>query len=343
MKKIKNAFPLVVIALVVGLYQINLLENTLNSNGIENHLSEELPWGSYAQSWVENNKIEMMAYLTKQEKSQSIGEPIKSIEVAQIKPISSAPLKVAVNTTSSTATQQSLSKQPTKEIHVASIEINGKDSSSPTSKSNGLTPVNSPNDNKTKCVDNCIVLALGDSVMGDIYYSLSRQLRKTHPTWKVIDAHKVSSGLSNQTYYDWPQIAQKLSEQYKPNYTVLLLGTNDAQGIISDKHAYAFGKDSWKEIYSQRAQTLAQIISSSQDGAYWIELPQVRDSGFNSRLNIIREIHQENAKSFFVSTQELLGNSKDPHFSQYRQNDGIHLNAQGSDKIAQKLVELMTQ
>ena len=60
----------------------------------------------------------------------------------------------------------------------------------------------------------------------------------------------------------------------------------------------------------------------------------------NDKLNIVREAQKSQIdEEFFIDTKKLLGSADDPHFIKYRQSDKIHLNATGSDKIAQILLQ----
>lgn len=189
----------------------------------------------------------------------------------------------------------------------------------------------------SKCVEKCKVLMLGDSVMGDVYFSLSRKIGKLHPDWKIIDAHKVSSGLSKPSYYNWIEVSHKLVNEIKPDYTFILIGMNDAQSIEDGNKAYFFNSNAWKDTYTQKTQTIFSTINYN-DNSTWIELPPVKENAFDKRLSVIRGIHQQIANTHYLLTEDLIGNNKNKDFSKYRQNDGIHLNATGADVIANDIV-----
>lgn len=184
-----------------------------------------------------------------------------------------------------------------------------------------------------KCTEKCIILTIGDSIMGDVYYSLSRQLKKHHPDWKIVDAHKVSSGLSNSTYYNWPNVAQKLIDEIKPDYVVILIGMNDAQGLTENNKGFQFNSTEWNRVYKERTQKMFNLINT-RSTAYWIELPNVKADAFDKRLSYVREIHKTIADKNYINVKNLLGDNQDPQFLKFRQVDGVHLNAIGSDLIA---------
>ena len=206
--------------------------------------------------------------------------------------------------------------------------------SSPTDNLTGVT------DNKKSCLENCVVLMMGDSVMGDIDFSMQRLLKKDFPSWKVIDGHKVSSGLTNQTYYDWPATAKKLVEKYKPDYVFILLGTNDAQGMMLNGKGLAFSKDLWVNEYSNRVNKIKEIMQSNDSSWYWIGLPVTKDKGFNSRLQVIRDIQESQTKDRYISVESIFGKNdhSEPINMKLRAADGIHLNSSGSDLVAKELL-----
>ena len=187
---------------------------------------------------------------------------------------------------------------------------------------------------KQKCKENCTILTIGDSIMGDVYYSLNRQLKKYHPDWKIVNAHKVSSGLSNSTYYDWPKATQKLIQEIKPDYVIILIGMNDAQGITNEDKGIQFNTSEWSKVYKERTQAMFNIMSSKSTPV-WIELPNVKADGFDKRLGQVREIHKNITDKNYVSVRNIIGDSHSSNFSKFRQADGVHLNAVGADMIAE--------
>jgi len=205
---------------------------------------------------------------------------------------------------------------------------------------NTTTPHDNDSNSKTvsakKCKEKCVILTLGDSVMGDVYYSMSRQLKNYHANWKIIDAHKVSSGLSKDTYYNWPKVAKKLIEEIKPDYVVMMIGMNDAQGIIDEGKTAQFNTKLWTQVYTKRTQEIYQIISQRSE-VIWIQLPNVKSESFESRLASVRSVHESVSGKSYFSVKSVIGDSSSAGFAKYRQNDGIHLNAQGADIIAEKV------
>lgn len=303
------------IALLVGLYQLPLIENALNKQSINIPLNEYFPYSKNFQQYVEDTKISFVAQL-----DNGFSSPKEN----QIQDVISAP---ALSSSLNNSTEHA----------VASID-------------NSLTNINpQPSTNteilvdkkKELCSNNCKVLMMGDSVMGDVDFSLARLMKKNQPSWQIIDAHKVSSGLTNQMYYDWPKTAEKLIEQHKPDYVVVLLGTNDAQGMMINGKGAAFAKDLWLSEYKNRINTITNNFNQKNVSWIWIDLPVVRDVTFNQKLEYIRQAQRQTVGKNLLETESIFGKSdhSEPVNMKLRANDGTHLNSSGANLIAEKLYQ----
>lgn len=302
MKKINPLFSILIISLGVAFYQVSLVGQKLNNYGVNYNLTQAMPWGMNVQQFVEDTKISLKNFsFSREEKEMEIIAKVEVNKVITVEP------------------------QTIPEPVTSLPEIN----QNPQPFSQVTTIVD-----KNKCKDNCTILTIGDSIMGDVYYSLNRQLKKYHPDWKIVNAHKVSSGLSNSTYYNWPKVTQKLVDEIKPDYIIILIGMNDAQGITDQSKGVQFNTSEWNRIYKERTQSMFNIMSS-KSVPVWIELPNVKADGFDKRLSQVREIHKDVSDTNYVSVHNIIGDNHNANFSKFRQADGIHLNAIGADMIAE--------
>lgn len=190
---------------------------------------------------------------------------------------------------------------------------------------------------KSKCTTEakCVILLMGDSVMGDIGRALQRAVKKEKLPWIVVDAHKVSSGLSVPSYYDWVQTSQSLMTTYKPNMALMLLGTNDAQGIKAETKDLRFGTSEWEENYKGKLNNLVTALTTeSAPNWFVIKTFKMKDQGFDKRIKTIRELQEQTIPSeHLLSLQEVLDNDKGTLDLSLRAPDGIHLSVKGADKI----------
>lgn len=310
-------------SVIVGAYQLPLIENTLNKYGYENNINANFTLSQNFQQFVEDQKISFSSSLTDYEQKKNVS--IIPTHVMK------EPVVVSINMdkTNNNVPNASLSNTNSNSNQTSNTNGNSVDSNSIASAGKN-----------TACIEKCTVLMIGDSVMGDIDFSLQRLVKKDFPTWKVIDGHKVSSGLTNQTYYDWPSTARKLVEKYNPDYVFVLLGTNDAQGMMYNGKGLAFSKDLWVEEYANRVKKIKEIVENNKSTWYWIGLPVTKDKGFNDRLQVIRNIQSEHTKEHYISVESIFGKNdhSEPINMKLRAPDGIHLNASGSDLVAKELL-----
>lgn len=299
-------FTIFSIIFFVAIYQLPSLENNLGKYGYITDINSSFPYIKNFQQNIENKKIDFISFFTTNNATE-----------------------LDTSTTLSTPI------------------IDAKNSIVLDSNEPPLEPIDkqyatfNPTITNNSCKINCVVLMLGDSVMGDVGFSLQRLLKKHQPTWTVINAHKVSSGLSNQTYYNWPATAQKLVSQYKPDYTFILMGTNDAQGFSVNGKTHFFGKEDWKIEYKSRITQMVQLLDSHGKYWGWIQLPLVKDNNFNTRLEIIRQLQETNVKEHFINTEGIFGKTDHSQIvdMKLRANDGTHLNATGANKLAQNIID----
>lgn len=312
-------------SLIVGAYQLPLIENSLNKYGYENNINASFTFSQQLQQLVEDQKISFSSALTDYSQTKN---------VSSIPAISKEPVIVSINMAKTNNSVPNASINSSGSFTQTTNNGNNVESSSVSS-----TGKNNP------CIENCTVLMIGDSVMGDIDFSLQRLVKKDFPSWKVVDGHKVSSGLTNQTYYDWPSTAKKLVEKYKPDYVFVLLGTNDAQGMMFNGKGLAFSKEQWVEEYGNRVNKIKEIVENNKSNWYWIGLPVTKDKGFNSRLQVIRDIQSEHTKEHYISVESIFGKNdhSEPLNMKLRAADGIHLNASGSDLVAKELLNKLKE
>lgn len=298
-----------VIAGLVGFYQLPLIENTFLKYGKQVEINQQVPYAQNFQQNIEDAKISLNAFL-----DGSFHQPSQKKEL----------ITKIVKNSSVTPHIENVSQHVEPNVQLNQIQ-------QPDTNNLATAKINS------LCQEDCKVLMIGDSVMGDVDFSMARLLKKEQPTWKVIDAHKVSSGLANQTYYDWPKTSAKLVSQHKPDYVVVLVGTNDAQGMMINGRGAALGKENWMEEYKQRILKMTNNFEENSIKWYWIQLPVVRDSGFNQRLQFVRQAQQDTVGRNLVETESIFG--KTDHSQsvdmKLRAGDGTHLNSNGANLVAE--------
>lgn len=318
-KKFPFIFSILFGSILLGIYQLPNIENILNKYNINLTINDSYPYTRNFQQSLENVKITSISFLDQTTIYEL--EQQKFLELPKI------------------ASKNNLK---TEKINNSMMNVNNNSFNSPTLLNGDTEKViiidNIVSSQKLPCEKNCKVLMLGDSVMGDVSFAIQRLLHKEKPSWKIIDAHKVSSGLSNQNYYNWPVIANTLIEKNKPDYILILIGTNDAQGFISHGKKHFFGKDDWKNEYLTRAKEMTSLFHITNWS--WIELPIVNDKKFNEKLEIIRQLQNTVSKENYIETKTIF-DKRDANGSvdmKLRAGDGIHLNSNGANLLAKYII-----
>lgn len=198
------------------------------------------------------------------------------------------------------------------------------------------------------------VVLEGDSVMGEIAFSFQRfAAHKT--SWTVINAHKVSSGLCNTEYYDWPKTAADLAKQYHPDIVLLTMGPNDGQDIYEPGKRMKFGSDTWHVEYVARFKKMVEDASSTGAKVYWFAVPVMRDATLEKKMTAIRAAQQDalaQLPQVTVIDETASFHDDQGHFIEkgkingklrtLRAGDGVHLTATGADILVNALENQLT-
>jgi len=352
-------------ALLVGWYQLPVLTERSQSLTLPGHeLLTELLEATTAgigqpavalRSWGEQQKLNLQAYLV-----EAATARVQSLPVPPAAPrivMSPAPAPASL---SSTVTQTAASSAPV--VAVAPVAKPGlagvpaKPASEPASmvEAPAVAEPAIPASSASGLAQEKGVVAVlaGDSVMGEIAFGMKRWAAKNR-TWTIVDAHKVSSGLSNQGYYDWPVTFRALLKAHKPGVALMMVGANDGQDIYESKKRHGFGSESWRTVYGQRVQSILTDASSQCLTLYWVLQPVVREAGMEKKMEIIRTIIREKAQAAgstvhiidaratfadeagrYTDSAKIKGKTR-----ALRTDDGVHLTYAGAQVLVDAVLE----
>jgi hypothetical protein len=336
----KYLFSLLISCLIVSLYQIPILDNFLDKHNININLTEKFSEIKDFQQDIENFKINFFS----ENSIETKNDTHKKLVMHNQNSINSSPLVSIQDNKNSINSSPLVPIQDNKNSINSSPLVPIQDNKSINNLEINKNSINIENKFKEKnsCKENCIVLLMGDSVVGDIYYSTQRLIKKSHPDWNVIDAHKVSSGLCNKKYYDWELTTKNLLEKHHPDYTIVLLGTNDGQGMMSGKKGFMFGSSDWINEYTNRTQSIIDLLEKYETNWYWLDLPVDKNSDFNNRMQVIRNIQKQLTNENYLHLEKIFGKSdgSESFDESLRAHDGIHLNSKGADLIAKEIINI---
>ena len=343
-------------ALLVGWYQLPVLTERSQSLTLPGHeLLTELLEATTAgigqpavalRTWGEQQKLNLQAYLV--EAATTRVQSLPALPAAPRVVVSAAP---AVALLSSTVTQTAASSAPV--VAVAPVAKPAPESASVVEVPAVVEPVISASSASGLAQEKGVVAVLaGDSVMGEIAFGMKRWAAKNR-TWTIVDAHKVSSGLSNQGYYDWPVTFRALLKAHKPSVALMMVGANDGQDIYESKKRHGFGSESWRTVYGQRVQSILTDASSQCLTLYWVLQPVVREAGMEKKMEIIRTIIREKAQAAgstvhiidaratfadeagrYTDSAKIKGKTR-----ALRTDDGVHLTYAGAQVLVDAVLE----
>jgi hypothetical protein len=193
----------------------------------------------------------------------------------------------------------------------------------------------------------------GDSTAGGLGAAL-QPLADASGLETTID-YKVSSGLTRDDFYSWPDRLREQIPQVQPGIVVVMFGGNDAQPIaLPDGRKVNVDNPDWATEYGRRVGETMDYLSADGRKLVWVGVPSANAPGFNARLTILRDVLLEQASTrtqvTFVDTWPLF-NGPDGTYADYvvdesdrlakkmRAQDGYHLNPAGAKRLARLVME----
>lgn len=195
------------------------------------------------------------------------------------------------------------------------------------------------------------MLAIGDSMMQSVGRSLRRQGRSNDLQVEVFTS--IGSGLARLDLLDWHAKATELVQKYQPDTVFVMMGANDNQAMQSAGRVISFGSDGWIEEYGRRAgRFIDLLLQNGVSRVVWVGLPIMREERLEADVRsmermIVRQIDARD-KAFFYSVTSLFAspNGYRAYIIQpngmpldVRSADGIHLNRNGAEILAEQLLE----
>lgn len=198
------------------------------------------------------------------------------------------------------------------------------------------------------------VLVAGDSLVIQVAQSLVRMSDKL--PMKVEYRYKVSSGLANPGFFDWPAEMKNLESRFQPDVTVVMFGNNDHVPMIIGGKQVAPLTPEWLTEYQSRVETLAGIAVSAGSKLIWIGMPIMRSDQFSLTARTFNQVYSGVCKDqgyWYVDAYQLFSD-KAGKYAPYlpnpsgnlqlmRESDGAHLTGAGGDKVAREIVKLLQQ
>lgn len=193
------------------------------------------------------------------------------------------------------------------------------------------------------------LLAAGDSEMQILDDYIGNDLHRYGVD--VTGDARISTGLTNSFYFDWPAHAQRQAPTLRPDVTVIAMGANDGFPVQDGGHRADCCGRAWSAGYAALVASMMQTYLRGDAGRiYWYLLATPRPFKFRRLFDAVNLGIREAAARFPGRVELIDANAVFTPGDHYRdfmsfdgrgftihEADGIHLSA-ASDTVAAKLL-----
>jgi hypothetical protein len=185
----------------------------------------------------------------------------------------------------------------------------------------------------------------GDSLAGSIGPSLGEVVANTGVVAPQYDS-RVSSGLLNPDFFDWPDHAQEQLALLDPEAVVFVIGTNDANVWSPNLSAdYRFRTEAM----------MRELVGKQHRTVYWVGPPVAKASDLEAGVKAVAAIAREAAAKVkgvtYVDAHALFADDNGDYQQSFanelgerqvmRAGDGVHFSVDGADYISRAIFKLI--
>jgi hypothetical protein len=186
------------------------------------------------------------------------------------------------------------------------------------------------------------------------------------PSWAVFEAaratgvvkplaeYQVGTGLVRNEFWDWPKHMDAVVRARDPQMSVFMVGANDDQPIEVSGTSYGPPDQPWADEYRRRVDAVMVNLTTGGRYLFWIGMPPMRDAAYSRSMGLLDQIMQEEAAKHrrvtYIDVWTMFSAPGAPGtYAQYvpeengqlvnmRLDDGIHLNVEGSQRLARAVM-----
>jgi hypothetical protein len=165
---------------------------------------------------------------------------------------------------------------------------------------------------------------------------------------------RVSSGLSNPGFVDWPALATKEMASVSPEIVVFIISTND-YSVPTNKTVDTTGELAWKATYAKKVDDMLEILGGSGRTVLWLGAPVLKDTTQNDGIKeldaVERDVVKKHANAEYVDTYALFADREgkfslnvtddDGKTILARSGDGVHFTTEGAAYLARAVYKLI--
>ena len=188
----------------------------------------------------------------------------------------------------------------------------------------------------------------GDSLAGSLGPALGQQTADTGIIQPTYDS-RISSGLGNSEFFNWPKQAAEEMARVNPEVVVFIIGTND-WSLVRATPTDASGSLVWKVQYAEKVEELIKIFETAGRPTkprkiYWVGGPTIREKRINTGVvevnAVAKEVVAKHPDVTFIDTYALFSSSTGGYVdtvniengksTRVRTGDGVHFTPNGGD------------
>ena len=199
------------------------------------------------------------------------------------------------------------------------------------------------------------IVVVGDSLAMGLSTALGRVFDPS--LVQFVDQARLSTGLARSDYFNWIRGMQQITDRFRPDVVVVLIGVNDDQSIILPEGGIVpEGSEDWTEVYESRVDSFLAAATDKGGRVVWVGLPPLADELHNSLAQGFNEsFHTEVGdypSAYFFDTYERFsrngeyapfGRDANSNVAQLRGGDGVHFTTTGYDTLAREVASVMVE
>ena len=199
------------------------------------------------------------------------------------------------------------------------------------------------------------VVVVGDSLAMGLSTALGRVFEPS--IVQFVDQGRLSTGLARSDYFNWIKGMQQITDRFRPDVVVVLIGVNDDQSIILGGGGIVpEGSAEWMEVYGERVDGFLTAATDAGGRVVWVGLPPLADERHNSLSRGFNESFdagvQDYPSAYFFDTYKRFsqngeyapfGRDAKGNVAQLRGGDGVHFTTTGYDALAREVASVMVK
>jgi uncharacterized protein len=199
------------------------------------------------------------------------------------------------------------------------------------------------------------VVVVGDSLAMGLSTAVGRVFEPS--IVQFVDQARLSTGLARSDYFNWIRGMQQITDRFRPDVVIVLIGVNDDQSIILPTgQIVPEGSDEWADVYLDRVDGFLEAATEAGGRVVWVGLPPLADGSHDSLARAFNQVYEAGIEdypsAYYFDTYERFsrngnyapfGRDAKGNVAQLRGADGVHFTTTGYDALAREVSNVMVR